>query len=220
MDKQLKSQEKAIVIGGGIAGLLTAHVLSDYYQEVMIVERDELPQEPSTRPGTPQAFHPHRILPRGSMIMERFFPGYVEDLLVQGVHPTQNEKMSIFTSHGDIETFPKEKNVTSSRTLLEWTFRQRVQKISNIRFLFGQEVKGLQISADHKQVTGVHIKERSEQEQEKERIMAADLVVGTSGRSSKLIKWLGAMGLDVPEPELLKVHLGYSTRYYRVPQHI
>ncbi|EHS55593.1 FAD-dependent monooxygenase [Paenibacillus kribbensis] len=222
MDKQLKShqtkEEKAIVIGGGISGLLTARVLSDYYQEVMIIERDKLPQEPSARPGTPQAFHPHRVLPRGSMIMERFFPGYVDDLLAQGAHPTQNEKMSLFTSQGAIETCSNEKNAASSRALLEWTFRQRVQKISNIRFLSGQEVTGLQTSADHKQVTGVHIKERSDQKQE--RTVAADLVVDTSGRSSKLIKWLDAMGLEVPEPERLKVHLGYSTRYYRVPPHI
>ncbi|QNV57062.1 hypothetical protein GMA19_02229 [Paenibacillus polymyxa E681] len=47
MDKQLKShqtkEEKAILIGGGISGLLTARVLSDYYQEVIVIERDELP---------------------------------------------------------------------------------------------------------------------------------------------------------------------------------
>lgn len=218
MDKPLKSQEKAIVIGGGIAGLLTARVLSDYYREVMIVERDELPEEPSSRPGTPQAFHPHRVLPRGGMIMERFFPGYVDDLLAQGAHSTFNEKMNLFTSYGAIATSFNEKNASSSRALLEWTFRQRVQQIANIRFLSGQEVTGLQTSADRKQVTGVHIKARSEQKEE--RTMAADLVVDTSGRSSKLIKWLEAMGLKVPEPERLIVHLGYSTRYYRVPPHI
>ncbi|MGV4337444.1 FAD-dependent oxidoreductase [Bacillus subtilis] len=222
MNKPLNShqikEEKAIVIGGGIAGLLTARVLSDYYQEVMIVERDELPQEPSTRAGTPQAFHPHRVLPRGSMIMERFFPGYIDDLLAQGAHPTQNKKMNLFTSYGSLEMFPPEKNAISSRALLEWTFRQRVQKISNVCFLSKQEVTGLQTSPDYKQVTGVRIKERSEQKQE--RTVAADLVVDTTGRSSKLIKWLESMGLEVPQPERLKVSLGYSTRYYRVPTHV
>jgi len=222
MNKSLTShqpkEEKAIVIGGGIAGLLTARVLSDHYEEVMIVERDELPKEPSTRSGTPQAFHPHRILPRGSIIMERFFPGYVDDLLDQGAPSTQNEKMSLFTSYGSLQMVPPEKNASSSRALLEWTFRQRVQKISNVRFLSKQEVTGLQTSADQSQVTGVHIKERSEKKQE--RTVAADLVVDTSGRSSKLIKWLEAMGLEVPQPESLKVSLGYSTRYYRVPPHV
>ncbi|MCZ8521352.1 MULTISPECIES: FAD-dependent oxidoreductase [Paenibacillus] len=218
MDNRLKPQETAIVIGGGIAGLLAARVLSDYYQEVIIAERDELPQEPSARPGTPQSFHPHRVLPRGNIIMERFFPGYIDDLLAQGADPTQDEKMSLFTSHGAVEISSNEKNAKSSRALLEWTLRQRVQRIVNIRILPGQ-VTGLQTAADGRQVTGVHIKERIEPKQEA-RPVAADLVVDTSGRSSKVIPWLEAMGLEVPEAERLKVSLGYSTRYYRVPQGI
>jgi 2-polyprenyl-6-methoxyphenol hydroxylase-like FAD-dependent oxidoreductase len=132
-------EEKALVIGGGIAGLLTARVLSDHYEEVIIIERDELPQEPSTRSGTPQAFHPHRILPRGSMIMERFFPGYIDDLLAQGAPSTQHEKMSLFTSYGSLQMVPPEKNASSSRALLEGTFRQRVQQISNVRFLLNKK---------------------------------------------------------------------------------
>ncbi|MED3728378.1 NAD(P)/FAD-dependent oxidoreductase [Priestia filamentosa] len=211
-------KEKAIVIGGGIAGLLTARVLSKHYEEVIIVERDELPQESSTRSGTPQAFHPHRVLTRGSMIMERFFPGYIDDLLNQGAPSTQNKKGSVFTSQGCIQIVHLEKNVSSSRALLEWTFRQRVQKISNVHFLSKKEVTGLQISDDYKQVKGVHIRERSEQKQEQ--TVSADLVVDTSGRSSKLLKWFESMKFEVPQPERLKVSLGYSTRYYRVPPHV
>ncbi|MED0587422.1 FAD-dependent oxidoreductase [Bacillus subtilis] len=215
--RQLK-KEKAIVIGGGIAGLLTARVLSDHYEEVMIVERDELPQEPSIRPGTPQSFHPHRILSRGNMIMERFFPGYVDDLLNKGAPSTQNEKIILFTPYGSLEMVTPEKIASSSRALLEWTFRKRVQKISNVRFLSKLEVIGLQTSDNQSQVTGVHIKERSGQKQE--RTVAVDLVVDTSGRFSKIIKWLEAMELEVPQPERLKVSLGYSTRYYHVPPHV
>lgn len=85
MDNQLlyqqQKREKALVIGAGIAGLLTARVLSSYFETVIVVEKDELPQKPSERPGTPQDFHPHRVLPRGEIIMNRFFPGYVDDLL-------------------------------------------------------------------------------------------------------------------------------------------
>ncbi|MHA7584051.1 FAD-dependent oxidoreductase [Paenibacillus vandeheii] len=218
METQLKcnqnQREKAIVIGGGIAGLLAARVLASHYREVIIIERDELPQEPTSRPGAPQSFHPHRVLPRGNMIMERYFPGYAEELLAQGAHSTENEKMSICTPHGYIEaTFPI-KNPTSSRALLEWTLRQRVLQIPNVQFRTKQEVTALKTSADHKRVTGVRIKERSEQKLEGTE--AADFVVETSGRSSKLIKWLEASGLQVPEAERLKVSLGYSTRHYRV----
>ncbi|MCY9086563.1 FAD dependent oxidoreductase [Bacillus spizizenii] len=222
MRKPLKSPqtevEKALVIGGGIAGLLTARVLSDYYKKVVIVERDELPQDPSTRPGTPQSFHPHRVLPRGKRIIDRFFPGYVEDLLNKGAHSTENEKITRFTPYGSLAVVVDQKNASSSRALLEWTIRQRVQNISNIHFITKGEVIGFLTSADHKKVTGVHIKERGEQKQE--RTIATDLVVDTSGRSSKLVKWLKEMGHEVPESERLKVSFGYSTRYYRVSPHV
>ena len=33
-------QEKAIVIGGGIAGLLAVRVLSDYFEDVVLIEKD------------------------------------------------------------------------------------------------------------------------------------------------------------------------------------
>lgn len=35
-----------------------------------------------------------------------------------------------------------------------------------------------------------------------------------------MIRWLDKLGLNVPEPELLKVSLGYSTRYYNIKSSI
>src|SRR4051812_19663917 len=82
--------EMAIIIGAGIAGLLAARALSDHYREVLIIERDDLPQQPENRPGTPQAYHPHRLLPSGKLLLEKFFPGYTGELLAHG--PFQREK--------------------------------------------------------------------------------------------------------------------------------
>lgn len=219
MNKQLQAdkrkQEKALVIGAGIAGLLAARVLSDHFAEVMVVEKDELPEKPSTRPGTPQDFHPHRVLPRGDLIMNRLFPGYIDDLLNLGACNVQNSKMTRFTAYGKLELVSSQKNASSSRALLEWTIRQRVQKIPNIRFVTKQVVTGLLASEDHRQVVGVRLHARKERN--KERTVAAHLVVDTCGRQSKLNKWLEALGYAVPEPERLKVRFGYSTRHYRVP---
>ncbi|MED4205506.1 hypothetical protein [Neobacillus mesonae] len=41
--------QKAIIIGGGIAGKLAARVLSDFFQEVIILERDSKTEEPVPR---------------------------------------------------------------------------------------------------------------------------------------------------------------------------
>ncbi|MED2874309.1 FAD dependent oxidoreductase [Bacillus thuringiensis] len=222
MDSQLpyqqQTREKALVIGAGIAGLLTARVLSSYFETVIVVEKDELPQKPSERPGTPQDFHPHRVLPRGEIIMNRFFPGYVDDLLNLGAHNVKNDKMIRFSPYGALELVIERKGAASSRALLEWAIRQRVQEIPNVHFHSKQAVTGLLTSSDYKRVIGVNIQERDELKTK--RTVLTDLVIDTCGRQSKLNKWLTSMGYDVPEPERLKVNFGYSTRYYKVPPHI
>lgn len=44
----------AIVIGGGIAGLVVARVLTYHFDRITLIERDCYPQEPTFRPGVPQ----------------------------------------------------------------------------------------------------------------------------------------------------------------------
>lgn len=50
-----------------MAGLLAARVLSDYYEQVTIVERDIFPQGAALRRGLPQARHTHRLLAPDTM---------------------------------------------------------------------------------------------------------------------------------------------------------
>ncbi|RXZ78614.1 FAD dependent oxidoreductase [Paenibacillaceae bacterium] len=209
---------KALVIGSGIAGLMTARVLSDYYEEVLIVERDELPTEPASRPGVPQSFHPHRVLPRGRMILERYFPRYIDTLIELGAQPTNREATISVNKYGSFVIQPAEKDASSSRVLLEWVLYQCLQQISNVRFLPSTEATGLITSDDRQTITGIYTKARNELKTQGS--LTADLVVDTAGRASKVIKWLESLGQHVPEPEHLKVPLGYSTRYYKIPPHV
>ena len=41
--------KRAIVIGAGIGGLTAARAVAPYFEHVVILERDTLPTEPSTR---------------------------------------------------------------------------------------------------------------------------------------------------------------------------
>ncbi|PWW45378.1 MULTISPECIES: NAD(P)/FAD-dependent oxidoreductase [Paenibacillus] len=218
----MPDMKKAVVIGAGIAGLITARMLSDYYDEVCIIERDELPSEPTNRQGVPQSFHPHRVLPRGGLILEHYFPGYNDELVALGAIPSHEEKFVIANRYGTLvnkaNAASSFKIASSSRALLEWVLRQRVQNIDHISFLTNTEVTGLLISEDQRSITGVYTKERGQENREE--ILAADMVIDAAGRSSKLIKWLDKLGLSVPEPEVLKVSLGYSTRYYKIPSAI
>lgn len=211
----MSNMNKAVVIGAGIAGLITARMLAEYYKEVYIVERDELPTAPANRQGTPQSFHPHRVLPRGHMILERYFPGYTKDLLDHGAHSTDTEEMVVVNPFGRVVNRPLIASASSSRALLEWVLRRRVQNIPHVHFLTNTEVTGLMSAEDRQTITGIYTKSRSENKLEG--MLAADMVIDTAGRSSKVIQWLNSLGFMVPDPEVLKVSLGYSTRYYKIP---
>lgn len=208
------SGTQALVLGAGIAGLFAARVLAEYYDQVCVVERDMLPEEPENRPGTPQAFHLHHLLFRGSVIIERLFPGYVDELLKHGAFPSQNQKMTFISQHGRQDIVPQQKDAGCSRALLEWTIRRRVQALANVRFLTRLEVIGFHTSPDRTCVDGIYVRSRGQLEQHE--ALMADLIIDTSGRSSKVSPWVKALGYEVPEPERLKSALGYTTRYYKV----
>lgn len=213
-----ENTQRAVIIGAGIGGLLAGNVLSNYYKEVLIVDRDRFPNKPEIRPGIPQAFQPHRLTPRGKLIMERLFPGLTDDLLAQGATLTKNKFFQFINPHGELSLLNTEKDTLCSRALLEWKIRQRISEIPNVCFLPRQTVNGLQASLDKTTITGVHIRERGGSRQQK--TLSANMVLDASGRSSKLTTWLQKLGKNIPTPDHLKVSLGYSTRHYKIPPHL
>ena len=64
----------AIVIGGSIAGMLAARVLSERFDHVTILDRDDIPSSPEARNGVPQGRHLHLLLETGQRIMEKLCP--------------------------------------------------------------------------------------------------------------------------------------------------
>ncbi|CAG7644405.1 Putative epoxidase LasC [Paenibacillus solanacearum] len=208
---------KAIVIGGSIAGLLTARVLSDYYEEVLIIDKDHFPDRPADRAGTPHGFHPHRFTMRGKQITERLFPGYENDLLALGAPTSLNKTVLNLNAYGSF-TGPYQRNdIKFSRAALEWVLRQRVKRLPQVRLLSNHDVIELITDSGRSAVTGVQVRERGKTERQ---AIAGDMVVDTSGRHSRLPQWLESLGYDVPDPDLLKVNLGYSTRRYKVPSEL
>jgi voltage-gated potassium channel Kch len=74
----------AIVVGASIGGLLAARALTDFYDDVTIVERDELPLTYEPRKGVPQGRHAHGLLARGREVLEQLFPGFTEQMVAEG----------------------------------------------------------------------------------------------------------------------------------------
>ncbi len=213
-----KEGTRALIIGSGIAGLCAARVLSDYYDQVHIVERDTWPEKPTPRAGIPQSFHLHRLGLSGKEAMQNLFPGLIDELLERGAVTTRSKKWRVVSRFGQSEIGAPAEYAFCSRSLLEFTIRQRVQALPNTIFSPALAVIGLQMDPDHTRITGVQV--RSHDQTKQLPTLTADLIIDASGRSSKTTQWLQRLNYEVPEPERLKTAIGYSTRYYRVSPRI
>jgi 2-polyprenyl-6-methoxyphenol hydroxylase-like FAD-dependent oxidoreductase len=209
------SESHAVVIGGSMAGLMAARILSDHFERVTIVERDRFPEGNENRKGVPQARHAHALLPRGFMIMARLFPGLAEELVSDGAIASDIPAESLrYQSGGYRMRFSiGRKSLLMSRPFLEGHVRGRVRALANVTVLEGHTVTGLLSDGAAKRVGGVTVKRRDEHAPE--RRLDADLVVDASGRGSRAAAWLWEMGHERPEEERIEIGVGYTTRIYR-----
>jgi glycine/D-amino acid oxidase-like deaminating enzyme len=84
---------QAVVVGAGLAGLAAARALTDHFERVIVLERDELPLGSAHRPGTPQSRHLHGLLASGLSALNDLFPGFEDDLEI-----TERTALRIFPS--------------------------------------------------------------------------------------------------------------------------
>jgi 2-polyprenyl-6-methoxyphenol hydroxylase-like FAD-dependent oxidoreductase len=200
--------ERAIVVGGSMAGLLAVRVLADHYREVVLVDRDHLPSTAEQRPGVPQARHAHALLERGRRVLEHFLPGLQEALLADGARLYDSGRDSAFWSWaGEAVRFDSGiPFLAASRALLEHHVRKRVLALPNVRTRLGVAPSGL--VGDAKAVSGIRLSDGD---------LAGDLVVDATGRDSKGPEWLEALGITPPAETVVKPFLGYASRVYEGP---
>jgi 2-polyprenyl-6-methoxyphenol hydroxylase-like FAD-dependent oxidoreductase len=67
--------DRAVVVGASMAGLLAAHVLANSYEQVIVIDRDQLPETSMHRRGVPHGRHLHALAARGQQALEELFPG-------------------------------------------------------------------------------------------------------------------------------------------------
>ena len=221
-DEELKSPitnqsncEHAIVVGAGIAGLLAARALSDHFSQVTVLDRDELPSAAVPRAGVPQGYHLHALLPRGLQVIEAFFPGISADMQNAGAIPMDTgADIAWLTPQGwGVQTDTGLIGISSTRNLLEYTIRQRVEAIANVRILQSTEATGL-LRAPTGEITGVLTRERA-YAVELDETRTADLVVIASGRQNAIQEWFTEVGLQLPQTTVIDAHIGYASRFYR-----
>jgi len=205
-------RNRAIVMGGSMAGLAAARVLADHYHEVILIERDHLDELPGHRRGVPQGRHAHGLLASGRSIWESFFPGLFEDVLCAGAVKADISRDAHWCFEGGehVRFDSGLDAVLVSRPLLEGMVRERVRDLSNVLFWDGGHVNGLAANSDKSRVIGITSEDGT---------VLADLVVDASGRGSRSPQWLEAMGFEAPKQERIEVNIGYATRHFRRARH-
>lgn len=212
----------AIVMGASMAGLWTARVLADHFDQVLVLDRDRLPDGPEPRPGAPQARQYHILLRRGLQIMHALFPGLEEDLIAAGAIPFDvTHDVKVRTRGRWLPQFESNQRLVScSRLLLEATMRRRLRQDARIRFVEGVEVSGLVTDEQHAAVTGVQLQRRAPEDatSAQAETLSGELIVDALGRRSQTPTWLAALGYTPPEETVVDSYLGYVTRRHREPE--
>jgi 2-polyprenyl-6-methoxyphenol hydroxylase-like FAD-dependent oxidoreductase len=212
------TSKTAVVIGGSIAGLLAARVLSTHFDQVILIERDKLGDRPEARRGQPQANHLHALLSTGKDILDRYFPDLITSLQAGGAILADLGQAARWHIGGGyrLQYDSGLIGLLVSRPLLEYEIRHRVLLLPKITVLDETTVEELIATPDRSQIAGVRLKHSSEQE--KSMILSADLVVDAAGRGSTSPRWLMTLGYEKVPETVVKIGLRYATRlYHRQP---
>jgi len=212
----------AVVVGGSLAGMLAARVLSDHFDDVTLLERDHFLEPPASRKGLPQGRHVHALQERGRQIMEGFFPGLTAELVRAGAKPLDATRdVAWMSPHG---WYARARSdlvlIAATRDLIDRGVRSRVITLSNVRIRQGVEVAGLIRGwREGARVAGVRLRSRGLDNgvARAGAELGADLVVLTDGRNSRLPEWLDALGYEPPEETVVNSFQGYASRFYRPP---
>ena len=123
--------KQAVVVGAGMAGLPAARALSDFFEHVVVLERDTLPTDASYRAGTAQSKHVHALLGGGQRALSELFPGFEQDLAAAGAVPLR-VGLDVRIEMPGFDPCPRRDlgwiNYSMSRPLIELIVRERVER--------------------------------------------------------------------------------------------
>lgn len=181
----------ALVIGGGIAGLLSAHMLKDRVAKVTVIERSQYAKPsskaPPARPEVPQSHCLHMLMGAGAIAFDELVPGWREALLDRGAisyDAGADVAMRVASGwlprvHAGITLYG------ASRCLIETALLDLLSGAENVEILTGLRVVGIELDPDGNRVRGLKL-ETSDGRME----ITADLIIEASGVASRLPRWL------------------------------
>jgi 2-polyprenyl-6-methoxyphenol hydroxylase-like FAD-dependent oxidoreductase len=185
----------AVVVGGSVAGLLTARVLSDVVDEVVVLERRRPGDHALPRGHVPQGRHLHLLLSAGLDRLLGWFPGVEAELEALGAVSVDGTRAWAYQNGGyRAQGDYGPPLLCMTRPLLESVLRRRVSSLPNVDLKTDTTVDRVVVTDGR--VTGIVVDGT---------VRSADLVVDCSGRSSRVAHRLATSGqLD---PPIARVHI-------------
>lgn len=210
-----KIAEHAIVIGAGMGGLSAAAAAAPHFERVTVLERDALPTTPDWRIGTPQCRHAHTLLLGGLAALGELLPGFEAKLAAAGAEPfglfhdVQSEQPGYDSMPRRNLGLPPAYSMT--RPLLELTTRRCVEALGRVEVRDRRSVRGLEW--DGARVSGVRVAANGA-----EQVIAADLVIDSSGRGAPSLELLKTLGRPAPDEEVTQVNASYASVLVKKPE--
>jgi len=199
----------ALIAGGSVAGLTAAKVLADKYDQVIVLEADERPENIGARKGVPQGRHTHGLLKGGSDALTEIFPTIPAQLREKGA-PSADfcqevrwylNKRWMLDFKGDLPIH------FQTRPLLEQCIRDNIDAVDNITIRYRSRFQDFLFDQDAKKITGIRFNNTEGQIEE----ITADLVVDAMGRGTPFPRWLEKNGFGKVPLSETKVDLGYAS---------
>ncbi|RKT54540.1 alpha/beta fold hydrolase [Saccharothrix australiensis] len=211
----IPGRDRAVVIGAGMAGLFAARVLAESFGEVVVLDRDELPDGVEPRRRVQHGRHVHGLLAKGHQGIEGLFPGITAEFTAAGAVECDltGDVRWVYDGAALRQPISGLRMVSASRPLLERVVRSRVEALPNVTVHGSSDVEEPVTEGESHRVTGVRVRRGDLVEE-----IAADLVVDAGGRGARTPTWLGEWGYGPVEEETFKIGIGYTTRHYDIPE--
>ena len=195
-----------------MGGLMAAEVLSRFFEEVLVLEKDALPAQAEVRMGVPQGAHVHSLLVQGRRNLERMFPGLASELIDRGVVCSRGGLE--FMTNDEAGWFPRRDIqlplMLMSRPLLEGAVRDFLKRNARVTIRENTRVEGWTFDGDI--LVGV-VGSRGDAAE----TIPADFVVDATGRSGNSLSWLEAGGFGPIEETRLEIGTGYASAVFKKP---
>ena len=194
---------RAVVLGGGLAGLLAARVLADWFEEVMIIERHNSP--------VVQQVLPQVLSDAARTQLDQLFTGLSSELVAHGAANAVPASRPNLTTASTPRTKRADARLQFTQRFVHRHLSRRLDSFDGVMMQDGCDAVGL-VSGRGRRIS-VHVLPRSHSAAA--RTIPADLVVDAMGAASRLYLWVDDLWrIHVPSDRQMITH--YASRLYQL----